>query len=175
MNAMLETWMPGKDQKRSAKTVISISALSGSHAYILIPALDTPEFIYECRRTLLKIEDILKKFGQGSALSTDTSANSSLVEMPTPRRFKAKDLKWPLKKSKTMQLIETLERHKSTCTIALAENGLVGVHNIFEQTKLSNYYLSDIKAKQEKILELNVTSEQSRYISEIAGLFTALL
>lgn len=60
-----------------------------------------------------------------------------------------------------MQLIEALERHKSTCTLALAENGLIGVHTVLEQTKLSNNYLTELKAKQEKLLELNITSEQS--------------
>ena len=60
-----------------------------------------------------------------------------------------------------MELIEALERHKSTCTLALAENGLIGVHTVLEQTKLSNNYLTELKAKQERLLELNLTSEQS--------------
>ena len=127
----------------------------GSRTYLFIPALDTPEFIYECQRTLLEIEGILKKFSPSSTYSTQPSAKIR------PRRLEAKDLKWPLKRSKTMQLIEALERHKSTCTLALAENGLMGVHSVLEQTRLSNNYLAELRAKQEKLLELNITSEQS--------------
>ena len=127
----------------------------GSRTYLFIPALDTPEFIYECQRTLLEIEGILKTFGRSSTYSTQPSANTR------PRRLEAKDLKWPLKRSKTMQLIEALERHKSTCALALAENGLIGVHSVLEQTKLSNNYLAELRVKQEKLLELNITSEQS--------------
>ena len=71
-----------------------------------------------------------------------------------------KDLKWPLGKSETMQLIETLKRHKSTCTLALAGNGLTGIHTILEQTMFSNKCLTNLMAKQEKLLELNITHEQ---------------
>lgn len=59
-----------------------------------------------------------------------------------------------------MRLIEALERHKSTCTLALAENGLAGVHTVLEQTKFSNSCLANLVAKQEKLFELNVTHEQ---------------
>ena len=132
-----------------------------SNADLLLSALDTPDFVYECRRTLLEIESILKKFGRSSASSTQISADTSRIDVSRPRRLEVKDLKWPLRRSKTMQLIEALERHKSTCTLALAENGLVGIHTILEQTQLSNNYLTELKAKQEKLLELNITSEQS--------------
>ena len=74
--------------------------------------------------------------------------------------MEAKDLKWPLRKSETMQLIEALERHKSTCTIALAENSLATIHTVLEQTKFSNKCLENLKAKQEKLLELTITHEQ---------------
>jgi hypothetical protein len=76
--------------------------------------------------------------------------------------MEAKDLKWPLRKSDTMQLIEALERHKSTCTLALAENGLVGIHTVLEQTKFSNKLLANLMAKQEKLVELNINQEQGK-------------
>ncbi|MCJ1423376.1 hypothetical protein MMC29_001259 [Sticta canariensis] len=75
------------------------------------------------------------------------------------RRMKPKDLKWPLRKSETMQLIEALERHKSTCTMALTENGLAGIHAVLEQTKFSNQCLENLKAKQEKLFELSINQE----------------
>lgn len=74
--------------------------------------------------------------------------------------MEAKDLKWPLRKSETMQLIEALERHKSTCTLALTEHGLAGIHTVLEKTKFSNKCLADLKAKQEKLFELSITREQ---------------
>lgn len=89
-----------------------------------------------------------------------SSNKTSPSSFPNLRRLEAKDLKWPLRRSKTLQLIEALERHKSTCTLALAEDSLAGVHTILEQTKLSNQYLAELKAKQEKIFELTVTTEQ---------------
>ena len=74
--------------------------------------------------------------------------------------MEAKDLKWPLRKSETMQLIEALERHKNTCTLALAGNGLAGIHMVLEQTKFTNKILANLMAKQEKLFELNITHEQ---------------
>ena len=59
-----------------------------------------------------------------------------------------------------MELIEALERHKSTCTLALAENGLTGIYTVLEQTKFSNKCLTNLMEKQEKLLELNITHEQ---------------
>lgn len=74
--------------------------------------------------------------------------------------MKVNDLKWPLRKSETMLLIESLERHKNTCTLALAENGLTGIHTVLEQTKFSNKCLANLAAKQEKLLELHISREQ---------------
>lgn len=62
-----------------------------------------------------------------------------------------------------MQLIEDLKRHKSICTLALAENDLVDIHTVLEQTKFTNKCLANIRAKQEKLLEINITNEQDVY------------
>ena len=134
--------------------------VNASTCLYLVQALHPPDFIYECRRTLHEIEDILRKFGRTSAQSIQPSAKALRFNVSSLRRLEAKDLKWPLRRSKTMQLIDALERHKSTCTLALAENGLIGVHTVLEQTKLSNKHLAELKAKQEKIFELNITHEQ---------------
>ena len=63
-----------------------------------------------------------------------------------------------------MQLIAALERHKSTCTLALAGDGLAGIHTILEQTKFSNKCLASLMVKQDKLLEFNITREQGSLI-----------
>lgn len=116
-------------------------------------ALHPPDFIYECQKTLHEIDNVLQRF-QHSNIS------SSRVKIAKFRRIDAKDLKWPLRKSETMQLIEALKRHKSTCTLALAGNELAGIHMVLEQTKFTNKFLTDLMAKQKKLFELNITHEQ---------------
>ena len=63
-------------------------------------------------------------------------------------------------RSKTLELIGRLERHKATCTIALASTGIAGVHAVLRETELSNGYLAEIRAKQETILKLQLSQEQ---------------
>lgn len=125
-----------------------------------VQALHPPDFIYQCQKTLNVIEKILNAIQHTSPQSTNNTVSHSRFHVVRFRRMKAEDLKWPLRKSETMQLIEDLERHKSTCTLALTENGLVGIHTVLDQTKLSNKCLAKLLAKQEKLCELNITREQ---------------
>lgn len=131
--------------------------------------LHPPDFIYACQRTLSAIEDILRKFEHVSLKSTPTAVQASRFNVSNLRRMDAKDLKWPLRKSRTIELIEELERHKSTCTLALAENSLVAVHSVLEQSKISNKSLAMLKKKQEKLLESNITDKQGMYNSKRGG------
>lgn len=122
--------------------------------------LEPPDFIYECQKTLLEIESVLNKFGHAKSEPSQPTHKGSRFRLSELRRLKPEDLKWPLSRSKTMQLFEALERHKSTCTIALAKDGLIGIHAVLEQTKLSNKHLADLRAKQEKMLELCLGEEE---------------
>ena len=122
--------------------------------------LHPPEFIYECQRTLIEIESILNKFHHPNTQSTQSTSNIKHSNISKLRRLEPRDLKWPLARSKTLQLIEALERHKSTCTMALARDGLVGIHAVLEQQKLTNKHLADLRAMQEKMLELSLNQEQ---------------
>ncbi|KAL8923170.1 MAG: hypothetical protein Q9208_004733 [Pyrenodesmia sp. 3 TL-2023] len=122
--------------------------------------LEVPDFIHECRRTLDEIQDILNRFAHSDGPSSRNSGKTFRFNASTLRRLEPKDLKWPLSASKTMRLVEALERHKSTCTMALAGDGMVGIHAVLKETKLSNKYLAEIRAKQQKILELHVGQEE---------------
>ena len=128
--------------------------------------LEPPDFIYECQRTLFEIENILNKFNGSVSPPPDTMSKQPRYTLSRLRRLEPKDLKWPLTKSKTLQLIEALERHKSTCTIALAKDSVIGIHAVLEQTKLSNRHLAELKAKQEKVLELAITQEEGTCICQ---------
>ncbi len=106
--------------------------------------LEVPDFIHECRRILEEIQDILNKFARsGGSPTRDSGKTSRLSRL---RSFEPKDLKWPLSSKKTVHLIQALERHKSTCTIALAQDGMIGIHAVLKETKLSNNYLAEIRA-----------------------------
>ncbi|KAL8847275.1 MAG: hypothetical protein Q9221_007674 [Calogaya cf. arnoldii] len=79
------------------------------------------------------------------------------------RALKAKDLKWPLSKSKTLELIGTLERHKATCKMALASTGIAGVHSVLRETRIFNQYLAEIRTKQEEMAKLQLSQEQAYF------------
>ena len=130
------------------------------------PLLGAPDFIHECRKTLEEIQGILHRFGQSSAQSTQSSQSTgkrSRYSLSALRSLQSKDLKWPLSKSETLQLVQRLERHKSTCAMALAGDGLHGIHSVLEQTKISNKHLADLRAKQERVLELQLNEVESKW------------
>ena len=140
----------------------NVSMESEDEAQVPNQALQPPDFIYECQKTLFEIQNILNKFGRAKSQASESANKATRFSLSRLQRLEPKDLKWPLTKSKTLQLIEALERHKSTCTMALAKDGLVGVHAVLEQTKLSNRHLADLKAKQQKMLELCITQEEGK-------------
>ena len=125
--------------------------------------LEVPDFIYECRRTLDEIQVILNKFAHiGGSSTRDLTKTSRLSRL---RSFEPKDLKWPLSSKKTEHLLQALERHKSTCTIALAQDGMIGIHAVLKETKLSNKYLAEIRANQQTMVELQLTQVQGEFTS----------
>ncbi|KAL8957361.1 MAG: hypothetical protein Q9193_005341 [Seirophora villosa] len=128
--------------------------------------LGPPDFItYECRKTLEEIQNILNTFAHSEPRNAGRTSRFSISSL---RRLDPKDLKWPLSSSKTMRLIEALERHKGTCTLALAGDGLVGIHAVLNQTKLSNQYLAEIQSNQETMLELQLSQEQGKFSISIS-------
>ncbi|KAL8658853.1 MAG: hypothetical protein Q9226_000743 [Calogaya cf. arnoldii] len=141
-----------------AKTVSSV--VSESSATLAGDRLATPEFIYECQKILGHIQDILHQFGHSNNPSSLIDGGKLRFSGSRLRTLKAKDLKWPLSKSKTLDLIGTLERHKATCTIALDSTGIAGVHSVLRETKISNEYLAEIRVKQEEMLKLQLSQEQ---------------
>ena len=122
--------------------------------------LGTPGFIYECQKTLDKIQGVLHNFGDPSNPVPRPIHQKSRFSVARLQSLKAKDLKWPMARSKTLELIGRLERHKATCTIALACTGIAGVHSVLRETELSNKCLAEIRAKQETILKLQLSQEQ---------------
>ena len=130
--------------------------------------LETPVFIYDCQRNLEEIQSILHKFMRPGTQSQEKPRRVSRFSISALRRLERKDLTWPLSKSKTLQLLQKLERHKTTCIIALAEGGTSSIHNVLMESKRSNKYLADIGAKQDKIFELQLSQEEGQ--SSFAGL-----
>ena len=124
--------------------------------------LETPGFVRECRKILIRIEDILNRFGRENPISPESAGQPSRFSISRLRRLEAKDLKWPLSKSETLQLIGVIERYKSTCTIALAKDGLLGVHAILDEVKNSNRHLAELRARQEVLIELNITQNEGK-------------
>lgn len=124
--------------------------------------LQPPGFIYECQKTLVEIEGILNNFGHAGTQPTQSTRTRDLKRgsLSGFRRLEPRDLKWPLARSKTLQLIQALERHKSTCTMALARDGLVDIHTVLEQQKLMNKHLADLRAIQGRMLDLSLNQEQ---------------
>ena len=97
------------------------------------------DYVDECQNTLREIRVILLGFerqaksidASNAGLRTPTSTisstalNGTLLDKATKRsnlfqRLSRNDLKWPLSKSKTTELINQLERHKAICILALS-------------------------------------------------------
>lgn len=90
-----------------------------------------PKFSYEIDKTFKEISEVLEQFDSTHNSSSHVDENShddptpaTQVQASKPRK---RDLlriippryRWPLEKSETMALIESLERHKNVCLIAL--------------------------------------------------------
>ncbi|KAI4096217.1 MAG: hypothetical protein LQ339_007022 [Xanthoria mediterranea] len=147
----------GYDEQDANSVSSSVSKDSASPAADM---LGTPSFIYECQKSLDKILVVLHNFGHTSNPVSRFNHEKSRFSVARLQTLKAKDLMWPMAKSKTLELIGRLERHKATCTIALASTGIAGVHSVLRETELSNKYLAEIRAKQEKMLKLQLSQEQ---------------
>lgn len=90
-----------------------------------------PTFYYEFQQTFTKISLALQKFDSKSVnveeiadeTGDDTPSNSSPVITKSKKidfaRLIPSRFKWPLDKLETMALVESLERHKSKCLLAL--------------------------------------------------------
>ncbi|KAH8786249.1 hypothetical protein BGZ57DRAFT_818295, partial [Hyaloscypha finlandica] len=98
------------------------------------------DYVYECQKTLRQI-------------------NRILVDFDIFNRLSRTDLKWPLSKSKTTELIERLERHKSTCIMALAADEMSALVQVLGQQKITNQQLAEIMHEQRKADELRLTQE----------------
>lgn len=149
-------------------TEVDASSASEDEANASSTTLETPIYIYECQRTLEEIQSILHRFAHLGIQSLGQPRRISRFSISALRRLEPKDLIWPLSKSKTLQLLQKLERHKTTCIMALAESGMTSIHNVLMESKLSNRCLADIRAKQDKMLELQLSQEEGQ--SSLAAL-----
>ncbi|CAO1601837.1 hypothetical protein XANCAGTX0491_005473 [Xanthoria calcicola] len=154
---------PGDADKEDANSISS--SVFDDLALPPVDTLGTPGFIYECQKTLDQIQGILHNFGDPTNLASRSYHEKLRFSVARLKTLKAKDLMWPMAKSKTLELIGRLERHKATCTIALASTGIAGVHSVLRQTELSNQYLADIRTKQDTMLKLQLSQEQEKALS----------
>ncbi|KAL8677598.1 MAG: hypothetical protein Q9186_005981 [Xanthomendoza sp. 1 TL-2023] len=162
------------DTNRESTGLESDSEIEGEEVDTSTVTLNTPNFIYECQRTLGQFQDILNKFGHTSNQSMQTTQQKHRFSITALRRLEPNDLKWPLSQSKTRELIASIERHKATCTLALAGDGVLGVHSVLKDTQLSNKYLAEIRAKQETMLKLQLNSEEEKALAWLSPVNPAL-
>lgn len=112
-----------------------------------------PGFIPACQSTLKEIELVLISFERkGARVPADRSRRSNPKQSLFSRLSKS-DLKWPFSKPKTLEIIDNLERHKSTCILALGAQELSGIREVLETTKITSKVIADIKSNTEKLLE----------------------
>jgi hypothetical protein len=129
----------------------------------VIVALES-DYVYECQKTLRQINRILVDFERKAAAEPanevrEDAAASNKSKKGIFNRLSRTDLKWPLSKSKTVELIERLERHKSTCIMALAADEMSALVQVLGQQKITNQQLAEIVHEQRKADELRLTQE----------------
>lgn len=97
-----------------------------------------PSYISVCQSTLKEIDLVLIKFERrGSRVLVELGHGSSTKISSLFSRLSITELKWPLSKSKTIEIIANLERYKSTCILALAADELSAIKEVLSTTKYS--------------------------------------
>ncbi|PSN63591.1 ankyrin [Corynespora cassiicola Philippines] len=104
-----------------------------------------PNYVRECQGTLERISQIIREFEV-----------SPVPEMSTRL---VKDLKWPLSKGKTMDLVESLERHKSTAILALSTSDHASLRSILSTTADTDERVKEIQSGQERLLSILESDE----------------
>ncbi|MCJ1244877.1 Ankyrin-2 [Trapelia coarctata] len=104
-----------------------------------------PDHIYACQKTLNEILSILRGF-ERKASRADSGRRSPYCQ--PKHRLTLNDLKWPLSRSRTLELISDLERHKSTCILALSTDEMTAMHSILEQANVTQKIVTEIRSKQ---------------------------
>ncbi|MCJ1432343.1 hypothetical protein MMC27_001699 [Xylographa pallens] len=132
-----------------------------------------PDYVAACRRTLDEIHDILQKF-ETEAEKTRLAVNASVdAKALTPKKgnvmalLSRADLKWPLSKTRTLSLIQVLERHKSTCSLALSMTEISSMRSVLDQTRAIKDDVIELKADQKKLLQMNMAQEKARKLKQI--------
>lgn len=72
------------------------------------------------------------------------------------------DLKWPFSKKKTIEMIQSLDRLKSTCGLALATKTISAMFEALECAKLTKDELTNVHFKQQKIFNYHLSSEEGK-------------
>lgn len=129
----------------------------------MIVALES-DYVYECQKTLRQINRVLAEFEQKATKKPATKVDEDTATSNKPKKsifnhLSRAELKWPLSKSKAMELIEQLERHKSTCIMALAADEMSALVEVLGQQKITNQQLAEIMHEQRKAGELRLTQE----------------
>jgi hypothetical protein len=132
----------------------------------------TPNYIYECQKTLNEVKLILEGFERKAnpAPSTPSSTVKSVVKrkgkVPSNfSRLSMNDLKWPLSKSSTLALIESLQRHKTSCILGLCSEQTSNMHSILSNVNGTSEKLDEIQKGQGELLKAQITEEHGKIIS----------
>ena len=133
-----------------------------------------PDYVVACQRTLNEILNVLvsfeRKASRAALASIDEGADVSHAVQPSLaaakknifRRLSRSDLKWPWSKSKTMELLASLERHKSTCILALSTSELMSMRDVLEETRVIGERVVEMEMTQKKMLDVNMEKERSQ-------------
>ncbi|MCJ1388912.1 hypothetical protein MMC18_001763 [Xylographa bjoerkii] len=150
-----------------------------SPSYLPIPLADKifiagkSEYVIACQKSLNEIHDILKRF-ETKAWKHNAAADTDVFAEGQPRKkrnimvvLSPVDLKWPLSKSRTLELIQVLERHKSTCILALSMNEISSMRNVLDQMSVIKDHILEMRAEHKTILQLSMTKEQTKVSKEM--------
>lgn len=118
-----------------------------------------PPYLVACQSVLYEINNTLAGFERKASKLQSGPPKGKRFAGNTFRALSKSDLKWPLSKPKTLEIIARLERYKQTCVLAFAVDELSAVNRIFENTKLFSEDLTEIKADAKKLVEAQMDKE----------------
>jgi hypothetical protein len=110
------------------------------------------DYVHHCQKTLKEINRVLADFERKAAMQPGNGVNGEITASKKLKagmfsRLSRVELKWPLSKSKTLELVKRLERHKSTCIMALATDEMSAMLEVLGQQKITNQQLAEIRSE----------------------------
>lgn len=119
-----------------------------------------PHHLHDCYQ-------VLRRLDQGLAtVSKDFESPSGLVRLQRP-------LKWPFSSDETKNVLQSIQRHKETITVALASDSMANMQLCLSRQEKLSEDVEDLKLMATKILDIETKISLDHRRRKVLKLFTS--